>query len=294
MVKATDPTAKVLGPSDFGWPVYVDSGVKGDREKHGGVWFARWYLQQMRAYEKQKGVRILDYFDEHYYPAADDTCLANCPAGDAKTQAARLRSTRSLWDATYTDESWIGKYNPPLTIIPRFREWVKQDYPGTKIAITEYNWGGLESINGALAQADVLGIFGREQLDLATLWGSPKSSEPGAYAFRMYMNYDGKGGKYGDTWVRSHSKDQGLLSIYASDRTSDGTLTLVIINKTSQNFTRNLSLKGFNPAPKAQVYTYSEANLRSIVRQSDLGVSATGFQATYPANSITLVAIPKA
>ena len=73
MVKATDPTAKVLGPSDFGWSVYVDSGVKGDREKHGGIWFGRWYLQQMRAYEKQKGVRILDYFDEHYYPVADDT-----------------------------------------------------------------------------------------------------------------------------------------------------------------------------------------------------------------------------
>jgi hypothetical protein len=294
MVKATDPTAKVLGPSDFGWPVYLDSGVKGDREKHGGVWFARWYLQQMRAYEQQKGVRILDYFDEHYYPVVDNLCLANCPVGDAKTQAARLRSTRSLWDSTYTDESWIGKYNPPLTIIPRFRDWVKQDYPGTKVAITEYNWGGLESINGALTQADILGIFGREQLDLATLWGPPKSSEPGAYAFRTYMNYDGKGGKYGDTWVRSHSTDQGLLSIYGSQRTSDGTLTLVIINKTSKNLTSNLSLKGFNPVAKAQVYTYSQANLRAIVRQSDLGVSAAGFGATYPANSITLVAIPKA
>ena len=294
MVKATDPTAKVLGPSDFGWPVYVDSGVKGDREKHGGIWFARWYLQQMRAYEQQKGVRILDYFDEHYYPIADDLCLANCPVGDAKTQAARLRSTRSLWDSTYTDESWIGKSNPPLTLIPRFRQWIKEDYPGTKLAITEYNWGGVESMNGALAEADVLGIFGREQLDLATLWGPPKSSEPGAYAFRTYMNYDGKGGKYGETWVRSHSTDQGQLSIYAADRTSDGALTLVIINKTSQNLTSNLSPKGFKPAAKAQVYTYSEANLRAIVRQSDLAVNAAGFQATYPANSITLVAIPKA
>ena len=294
MVKAVDPTAKVLGPSDFGWPVYVDSGVKGDREKHGGIWFARWYLQQMRAYEQQKGVRILDYFDEHYYPIADDLCLANCPVGDAKTQAARLRSTRSLWDSTYTDESWIGKSNPPLTLIPRFRQWIKEDYPGTKLAITEYNWGGVESMNGALAEADVLGIFGREQLDLATLWGPPKSSEPGAYAFRTYMNYDGKGGKYGETWVRSHSTDQGQLSIYAADRTSDGALTLVIINKTSQNLTSNLSLKGFKPAAKAQVYTYSEANLRAIVRQSDLAVNAAGFQATYPANSITLVAIPKA
>ncbi len=66
------------------------------------------------------------------------------------------------------------------------------------------------------------------------------------------------------------------------------------VNKTRQIFTSNLSLKGFNPAPKAQVYTYSEANLGVIVRPSDLGVSAAEFQATYPANSITLVALPKA
>ena len=148
-------------------------------------------------------------------------------------------------------------------------------------------------MNGALTQADILGIFGREQVDLATLWGSPKSSEPTAYTFRMYMNYDGKGGKYGDTWVRSHSTDQGLLAIYGADRTNDGTLTLMIINKTNKNLTSNLSLKGFQAAGKAQVYTYSEANLRAIVRQDDLGVSTAGFGATYPANSITLVAIPK-
>jgi hypothetical protein len=47
-------------------------------------------------------------------------------------------------------------------------------------------------------------------------------------------------------------------------------------------------------AGKYQVYTYSGANLQAIVGQSVLGVSAAGFQATYPANSITLVAIPKA
>ncbi len=94
--------------------------------------------------------------------------------------------------------------------------------------------------------------------------------------------------------MRSHSTDQGLLSIYGAERTSDGTLTLVIINKTHKNLTSNLSLKGFKPAGTAQFYTYSEGNLGAIVRQSDLGVSAAGFQATYPANSITLVAIPKA
>ncbi len=290
MIKATDPSAKTLGPSDFGWPVYVNSGLNGDREAHGGVWFAEWYLQQMRAYEQQHGVRILDYFDEHYYPPT-----GNSSVGDANTQALRLRSTRSLWDPTYKDESWIGQYYPPIQLIRLFHNWVKKDYPGTKIAITEYNWGGLESINGALAQADVLGIFGRENLDLATLWGPPSSTQPGAYAFRIYRNYDGKGSKYGDVWVNSTSADQGQLAIYGAQRSKDSAVTLIVINKTGSDLTSSLNLAGFNPAATAQVYTYSSDNLNAIVHQPDLAVSTTGFSATYPANSITLVVLkPKA
>ncbi len=55
------------------------------------------------------------------------------------------------------------------------RDWVAKDYPGTKLAITEYNWGGQEHINGAVAQADILGIFGREGLDIGTLLGTAGS-----------------------------------------------------------------------------------------------------------------------
>ncbi len=290
MVKATDPSAKVLGPSDFGWPVYV--GLNSDVQEHGGVWDAEWYLSQMQAYQQQHGVRILDYFDEHYYPA--EAGIANQPAGDANTQALRLRSTRSLWDPTYTDESWIGSYYPPIQLIPLFHKWVNKDYPGTKIALTEYNWGGLESINGALVEADILGIFGRERLDLATLWGSPTPTQPGAYAFRMYLNYDGQGSKYGNTWVSSTSADQGQLAIYGAQRSTDHAATLMIINKTGNDLTSNLTLKGFSPAASAQVYTYSGANLSAIVQQPNQAVSATGFSATYPANSITLVVLTPA
>lgn len=279
MVKATDPSAKTLGPSDFGWPVYM--GTDQERQAHGGLWEAEWYLQQMQAYEQQHGVRILDYFDEHYYPIGP---------GDDQW---RLRSTRSLWDPTYSDESYIGQYYGAIKLIPRFKGWVNDYYPGTKTAITEYNWGALDRLNGALAQADVLGIFGREGLDLATIWGPPTLRQPGAYAFRMYRNYDGKGSAYGDTWVHSTSTDQGRLAIYGAQRRSDGAITLIMINKTGNDLTSNLTLKGYRPAVEAQVYTYSKANLSAIIRQPNRAVTATGLSTTYPANSITLIVIPK-
>jgi len=213
-------------------------------------------------------------------------------AGDADTQALRLRSTRALWDESYTDESWIDE---PVRLIPRLQEWIADNYPGTRLAITEYNWGALDDLNGALAQADVLGIFGREGLDLATLWDPPDSATaPGIQAFRLYRNYDGRGSGFGDVSVAASSTDQDRLALYAAQRSADNALTLVAINKTGAELTSALTLNGFDPAATATVYRYSAANLNAITTLPNQAVTAGGFSATFPANSITLFVIPRA
>ncbi|MEP7285554.1 MAG: glycoside hydrolase family 44 protein [Chloroflexota bacterium] len=294
-IKQSDPSAKVLGPGDFGYFAYITSFDPNDGpNQHNGLKFAEFYLQQMAAYQQSHGgLRLLDYFDEHYYPESKDVTLT-IGAGTAYVQALRLRSTRSLWDPTYEDEeSWINQINgfPPIQLIPTFKSWINTYYPGTKTAITEYNFGGIGSLNGALAQADALGIFGREGLDLATIWDGPTKTQPVAYAFRMYRNYDGNHAHYGDTWVQSTSGDQGQLAIYGALRSTDNALTLMIINKTANDLTSSLSLAGYSPASAAKRYVYSAANLNLIVHQADLPVTSSGFTATYPANSITLLVL---
>jgi len=316
VVKAADPAAQVFGYASFSWSGYwysqydlITAAQNGytyfpDYATHGNRYQVEWYLQQMRQYEQAGGVRLLDYLDLHFYP---QNGVALTAAGDAALQALRLRSTRALWDPTYRDESWIGGDDQPadwrnVRLIPRMRDWVSANYPGTKLAITEYNWGGLEHINGALAQADILGVFGREGLDFAALWNYPDPSLgydrfetlPGAYAFRIYRNYDGNGGKFGDVSVSAISADQSQLAIYAAQRGGDGVLTLVIINKTGGALMSDVMLAGFTPAAAAQVYRYSNANLNAIVREVDQPVGAGGFNASFPANSITLVVIPPA
>lgn len=298
-VKAADPTAKTLGPADWGWCAYFFSAADGcspggsDRAAHGNVDFVPWYLQQMQAYDTAHSVRILDYLDLHVYPQGTNIYS---DVVDTNTKALRLRSTRALWDPTYVDESWIGGAGWEggiVKLIPRMKSWVNTYYPGTKLAISEYNWGAMGDINGALAQADVLGIFGREGLDLATLWGPPTATQPGAYAFRIYRNYDGSHSTFGDTSVQAASTNQDRVAVYAAQRTSDSALTLIIINKTNGALTSNLSLSGFTPLGNAQVYRYSAASLSSIQRiLPDQAVSASGFSASYPANSITLLVIP--
>ncbi|GAA3432622.1 glycoside hydrolase family 44 protein [Kutzneria kofuensis] len=295
-IKAADPSAAVLGPSGWGYCEWVASGLDGcgpgaDAAAHGGLNLSQWYLKNMKDYsDAHGGKRYLDYFDQHFYPQISGD-------KDPATNALRLRSVRSLWDPTYVEESWIGPSGvnaPPLQFIRTMKSWIAQYYPGTKTAITEYNWGALDDINGALAEADILGIFGREGLDLATMWGEPKPTDPGAYAFRMYRDYDGAGSRFGDVSVSATAADQGQLAVYAAQRSSDKALTVMVVNKTDGDLTSPLSVAGFDNAAAAQRYTYSPDNLGAIVRGGDLQVSNGHVDATYPANSITLLVLPAA
>jgi hypothetical protein len=184
--------------------------------------------------------------------------------------------------------------------------WVAKDYPGTKTAITEYNWGGQEHINGAVAQADILGIFGQYGLDLGTLWGAPGGSQaPGLMAFEIYRNYDGKSSTFGDTALASSSgnqnQGQGVLSVYGALRSSDQAVTVVVINKTYGDLTATLSLNNLaSSSTTAQIFLYSNADLTAIMPQTAVTVtppSAGGttstINTTFPAQSITLLVVPQ-
>jgi len=331
-IKTADPTAEVSGPvMDYWWdyfyskkdvengwgsgPCYSPWSNPVDRNAHGGVPLIEYYLQQFKAYETAHSVRLLDYLDLHTYFAPDN--LAFSTGGDTSLQQERLNSTRVFWDPTYKDPNfsqpnYTGDANyssscsPPMQapqVIPMMKSWVANDYPGTKMAITEYNWGGLEHINGALAQADILGIFGREGLDLGTLWGppDPKTQVPGMMAFEAYRNYDGAGSTFGDMALTSTSIDQGKLSVYGALRTKDDMLTVVVLNKTYGDLNATLSLANLTPGGPAKVFLYSNAHLAGIVAQPDVAVTApTGgsttstITTTFPAQSITVFVIPKA
>ena len=309
-IKEVEPTAQLFGYASFGWSGFfysqndlVAAEKNGytsfpDYETHGNKYQVEWYLQQMRSYEQTKGKRLLDYLDLHFYP---QNGVSLSLAGDAIKQALRLRSVKALWDPSYRDESWIGDEGQPadwqkVRLIVRMHDWVNTNYPGTKLALTEYNWGGLEHINGAIAQADILGIFGREGLDLAALWNYPDKELgydkfqdlPGAYAFRIYRNYDGAGSTFGDVSVGGSSSDESQLSIYAAERSSDKALTIVVVNKTDKTLSANLALSGFTASGNAEVYRYSDANLTSILKETSQSLSNT---ISFPKNSITLLVL---
>ena len=70
----------------------------------------------------------------------------------------------------------------------------------------------------------------------------------------MYRNYDGKKSTFGDVSVSSAVQNPDNLSAFASLRSSDGALTLVVINKVlSGNTPISVSLSSVTSGGTAQV-----------------------------------------
>ena len=204
-------------------------------------------------------------------------------------QLRRNRSTRSLWDATYVDETWI---NTTVKLIPRLRTWVDTYYyAGTPIALTEYNWGAESHINGATAQADIWGIFGREGLDIGARWTTPDPATPTSKAMKLYRNYDGNKSTFGDTSVRAAVPNSDNLSAFASTRTSDAALTVVVINKYLTGSTPvTLNFANFAGNGTAQAWQLTASN--TITRLSDIAYTGSTLSTTVPQQSITLFVLP--
>lgn len=335
-IKTVDPTAQVSGPIISGWYQYfysqqdVNNGYSKspcyqpwdnptDREAHSGIPLIEYYLQQMAAASTTYGMRLLDYVDIHAYFAGtyNGSSVAFTTAGDTGEQQARMNSTRVFWDPTYTDPNLpqpnyltdtgyttsCTQPDLPPEIIPRMQSWTATDFPGTKTSIDEYNFGGMESINGAITQADILGIFGKYGLDMATLWPTTNytAQVPGTMAFEIYRNYDGKDSTFGDSEISSTTADQSKLAVYAGVRSSDNAVTIVVINKTYGTLTSTLSVNNLTGSPtSAQVYQYSNANLTAIVPQAAATITpptppstTSTLSGSFPAQSITLFVIPQ-
>ena len=176
-------------------------------------------------------------------------------------------------------------------LIPRLRSLVNTYYPGTKIGITEYSWGAENFIGGATAQADILGIFGREGLDLAARWTTPDAATPTFKAMQMYRNYDGKNSAFGSVSVSDTVPDSDALSSFASVRRSDGALTVMVINKSLASPTPiSLSVSHFG-GTTASVWQLTSAN--TIAHLPNTALRGGRVSATLPAQSITLFVLAR-
>ena len=305
-VKAADSGAQVLAPEEWGWAGYFHSGYDQQysvthgyanapdaASQTGGMDYVPWLLTQWKA-----AGHPIDVFSLHFYPQGGEYTEPSSQNGGSTTTVtpqtsaimlSRNVSTRDLWDTNYTDPTWI---NSKVALIPRMRNWVNTYYhAGTPIAITEYNWGGDTTMNGATAQADILGIFGRENLDMATRWGTIDASMPVYKAIKLYRNYDSNGSAFGTTSISATVPNPDNVSAFAALR-SDNAMTLMVVNKQlTASAVVGTTLANLATSGTAQVWQLAN---NAITRLADTGYSGGQLQVTVPPQSVTLLVLPNA
>jgi len=298
-IKDVEPNSIVFGPVNYGWQGMVDFQGASDAGTYGD--FLNYYLAQLSAAESTYGHRLVDVLDIHWYPeagannGASQWTRVTADSTDPAVVAARLQAPRSLWDTTYTEDSWIAQWGTsgPINLLPRMQSKINANYPGTKLAITEYYYGGGDHISGGIAQADVLGIFGREGLFAATLWKLGGTSHSFIYGgFEMFRNYNGANGSFGNTSIEATNSNAQDYSIYASvDAGQPDRMVLVVINKAATSRTAGIAVTHTSQFNVAEVYQLTSGNSQPQ-RVSDVNITLTNaFQYTMPANSVTTIVL---
>lgn len=310
-IKDVNPNAMVFGGVGYGWQDFVSLQDAPDKvtspahpggDEPGELHFYEWLLKETAAAEAAQGRTLMDVLDLHWYPEAQGGGVRITENNNSSAVvAARVQAARSLWDPTYVETSWISEWGTrvnnqpgPIKLLPRVQRDIDDFKPGTKIAITEYNYGGTNHISGGIAQADALGVFGTQDVFAATFWSlhGDANSQFASGAFKMYLNYDGAGGSFGDESIAAATNSISQSAVYASlDSEDPSRMTLVAINRTSSAKTTALEVTHDQRFDVAEVYQLTSASA-TPQRVADIPIElVNAFLYTMPAYSVSTIVL---
>lgn len=258
-IKDVKPDAIVLGAVNYGWNGYRTLQNAPDAD---GRDFHQLFLAELKKAHEQAGRRLVDALDIHYYSEAEGGGVRVIAKDDSEqVAAARVQAPRSLWDPTYVESSWITRDSiagKPIALIPRVLKDIDDHCPGTRLAITEYQFGGGDHVSGGIAQADALGIFGRYGVFAANWWNLGVGQKYVDAAFDLYLNYDGKGARFGNQSVFAESSSIETASVYASTDSADPSVVSVIaINRMGKPVEATIRIAHPRPLGHADVYRFT-------------------------------------
>ena len=297
MVTSLDATAQIYGPALYGWGAHLNLQNAPDSGAHNPTFgtFTGYYLAQMKSASGAAGRRLLHRYDLHWYPEArgDNRIVFGSGPGTNNDIDARLQAPRSLWDAAYVETSWITEHTTNgqgIRLLPRLQEIVDARFPGTGLALMEYNYGGTDHISGGVAQADVLGILGRYAA-AACFWPLGGADNYVRAAFNLYRNYDGAGSTFGNVSLGASASDNARAGVHAA-RATDDKLTVVVTNRSrtqAQNASFQFTLPNGQSLTAVKAYRLTaEGGAQVQPVGSAPPISGSSFTDTLAAMSATL------
>jgi len=296
------PNLVIFGPVHYGFLGIYNWQSELATTPTGTNWFTDKYLQALKTASAAYGKPLVDAYDFHWYPEDYDSNgtrilnLTSTSLSDAQMQLV-VQSPRNLWDATFTDPGnsnpWPNQVlgNAPINILGRLQAKINSEFPGMKIAITEYESGAWNNIAGTVAQADDLGIFGTQGVFAANFWPPGGTFSYALAGFRAFRGFDGSRANFGDTSLQSTSSNVQNVVVYAStDSTTPGRVVFVAINRSASS--QVTAINGVNLTGTASMYqmTATTAQGQNPVMPVPIGhmaVSGSSLTLTLPAYSVT-------
>lgn len=200
----------------------------------------------------------------HYYPK--DSSQTNVKSSAAATPNNLLIETANDWPPAGMDF--------PATILPKIKGLLGVYAPKAEIWVDEIaedsgkanGVGTAELAVGALWLADELGRFAEYGTDAAfrfifktsadhgyALLDPTNHPRPDYYAYWLYAQ------QFGDQMVGSTTSDLKDVAVHAATRTSDGTLRVMLVNKTTHKQAVNLKLTDYAPTTAFRYLLQGEA-----------------------------------
>ena len=306
-VKKVDPQGEIFGGVFYGYGDFATfQGAKdwkavekkASDEKRPYTWFIDHFLEEMKKASDKEGKRLLDVLDIHWYSEAyGDKRVIDLSADSDKDRQARVQAPRSLWDSTYVETSWISKWATPkqpvtdwndpapgpILLLPHLFSSIAKYYPGTRLAITEFNYGGGTHVTGGLVTADFLGVAGRMGVYAANYWPLEETPAYAASAYRLFRNYDGKGSAFPGISAFASASDRTNASVYAAFRSGGDALHVIVLNK---HFTESMKAGFTLSSPvaltQAQVFGFDNAGTALTERPAVASIAGNAFTYQVP------------
>jgi len=293
--RAAFPNIKLVGPAlsnEWGW--YNWNKVKVVAEDGTKYTWIEYFIKRVSEEQIKAGVRLIDVFDIHFYPATEDVGLT-------------LQTHRIWFDTTwvYPNGNGIKRLGPTdwntdqastEYIFKRSNDWFTQymgkDH-GVTMGVSEYGEIPHHKPNVAACwYASHLGTFANNNVELFCPWDWYEGMWEVMHLFTHYA---------GDVSVQSKSSQDSLVSAYASLTTKGDSLTIIIVNKDELK-SHNIDLNIENILTQngnVDVYTLSDlpqeetfiSSTNNALKKSSITIVDNTIKTSLPKLSVTAIVV---
>ena len=262
-----DPTAFVLGAVAYGWAEYKTLQEAPDSKEHNDKYgtYLDYFLASMKKLEEKHHQRLVHALDVHWYPEARGAKRITEPDNSPKTdrrRACRRRAACGIRPTSRRAGSPASSASKPIRLIPWLQEKIADRYPGTKLAMTEYDFGARDPHLGRA------GAGGRARHPRARgclpgeLLGQRPRQRPAAELHQGRLSdltgtTTARAARSATRPSRRRPADQDKASVFAAtDSKHPGTLTVLVLNKQQHTvFNGKIAIKG-GAYSKAKVFAF--------------------------------------